>query len=37
MDIVLIARLPIIFMIHDFEEIIFQSEWINSNGKRLVK
>lgn len=37
MDIVLIALLPVIFLIHDFEEIIFQSEWISKNGDRLIK
>lgn len=29
--------LPILFMFHDFEEIIFMKPWIRKNKKRLVK
>ncbi|SIT95369.1 Protein of unknown function with HXXEE motif-containing protein [Epilithonimonas bovis DSM 19482] len=33
---ILIMLLPIIFMIHDFEEIIFFKKWIEKNEKELI-
>ena len=35
--ITLIWLLPIIFMIHDFEEIIFMKSWFNKNGNYLAE
>jgi hypothetical protein len=35
--IALIWLLPIIFMIHDFEEIIFMKSWFNKNGNYLAE